>query len=160
MKDKEIETKQLEKEIQEAIARNLPKQVGDVLALRLEKLSSLEEESVNLKKIIEQKIIELKEVRDEKDKLADSLSKHEDLTYREKEVEDRERNLKIYELEVRLQSAKDIQAAYDKFLASLTKNQIVRETISKSLNSGVDYTNGGNVRYPTGEYISTTKEVE
>lgn len=160
MKNKEMENKQMEKEIQEAIARNLPKQVGDVLALRLERLASLEEENVNLKKFVEQRTAEINEVEKEKNRLRDCLNKHKALDNREKEVEDRERNLKIHELEVRLQSAKDIQAAYDKFLTSLTKNQIVRETISKSLNSGVDYTNNGNVRYPTGEYISTTKEVE
>lgn len=155
-----MENNEMEKEIQEAIAKSLPKQVGDVLALRLERLSSLEEENINLKKIAEQRAVEINQIKDEKNKLRDSLNKHGELDRREKEVESRERNLKISHLEVQLQAARDIQAAYDRFLMSLTKNQTVRESISKNMNSGVDYHNGGSVRYPTGEYTAITKEVE
>lgn len=150
----------LEQEINEAIKKNLPLQVGEVLQERLNELARLEQFEQDANAKIKDKEDRLRAKDEVISKQQKEIHAHEDLDKRERDISEKERNYKIALLEKELECQKRLAEGYLGFLQALTKNPIYKETFSKSISTGTDWQNGQNVRYPMGEYTTVTKEVE
>ena len=121
----------MKEEINELIRKHLPQQVGEVLRERLIKLEALEESYKKLEKISftdQQKINRLTETNQ---KLRSDLDKAGCLKRREEEVFLRERNQKIYELQIKLEASNKINEDYQHFINSLMRNTEYREKVYK-----------------------------
>jgi hypothetical protein len=119
----------MKEEIQEIIEKNLPKQVGETLKLRLEK-ADRDEESVKdlttVNKLYEGEIEHLKERIVDYEKFD---SRNMKLDSREKELNDKERNLKITELTYQLDSEKAKSLHSDAIAMGLVRNTTYRKNV-------------------------------
>lgn len=95
-------SKELEERMREEIEKSLPKQVGEALQKRLIQADRDAEEVERLTNSTKHNTGVINNLRDDLKKAQSIISKHQLLDSRESAVEQKERNLKIAELEYQL----------------------------------------------------------
>lgn len=124
----------MEQEIKEVIAKNLPAHVGEVLKKRLSELEETERNHKALQELFVQKektISELNAKLSEYSKYDDRNSK---LNIREAALEERERNIKIFELTTQLECEKEKTNLVNGLAHSLVRNTEYRKSIHNNSN--------------------------
>lgn len=142
----EIIMEMIQKEIQEAINKNLPSAVGDELKLVLEKAKSDASEVSNLTTQLKRKTEESVAFDKENQKLRQKLSKHDELDTKKLALDEQECNLVIKELTFELNAEKRLNVSLDKALLGLVRNTEFKSTSMTPLpysNSSSGYTNTG-----------------
>ena len=150
----------LDKEIKEAIAKNLPTQVGEVLQTQLARLEKLEADIISKDNLNRRINDDLQQANSDLDLCRSTLEKHDSLDLRETLLAERERNIKIKELELELKAEKRVSESFHEFITSLTKNSILKESFTKNIMHGSHCNSGGTVYYPIGESVCKTTERE
>jgi hypothetical protein len=148
----------IQKDIQDAIEKQLPAQVGEVLRTRLEQAekdaatvkhnaTTLAEFRSDIRKLESQV-----EARDAK------LKQHGDIDKREAEVAQRERDLKITLLEAQLVTEKDKSAFVKEVALGLVRNAEFRRSVFENHNKNVPTMPGSYTQSGTeSSNISTTE---
>lgn len=140
---------ELELKLQNAIKESLPQQVGEELKKVLEKAKKDEEDL----KIARNSIIcleaDVKSLKTEIEKYQKFDNRNAVLDAREKEINEKERSLKIEELEYKLNSEKE-KTEFTKGVAlGLVRNTEYRKTIFDSETPGGYCDSNGTWHYPT-----------
>lgn len=151
-------------EIEEAIQKNMPNQVGVLLKQRLEQAEadakSLENER-ELSKQKSEKIAQLEKTVSEYKSFDDRNSK---LEARELAVTEKERNQKVFEAELKLNEAEKRITDNVNFVGMVFRSPIFRETVNKSVQGDHIWNNQLNrnefVKSGAGEFTDTTKEMD
>ena len=148
----------MEKEIKELIERNLPKQTGEVLAKRLEEAAELEEKFLKLS----EKNDSLKKQNDELTKLKLKKTSLDIIELQQKsqqEALDKAAiNLKVDELEYKLNAEKEKTQLVTNFTTELFKNRSVGQRLISS--GGIDGYNDSNGNWVNQRYTHGTTDVE
>lgn len=136
--------------INEIISNQLPAQVGAVLKSRLEQADVLENENRELKLEIGAKQQKIAELEAEVSKHLSISNRESDLTKKEADISERERNAEIEALKMKLEcSESNTKFARDVALG-LVRNTSYRKNIFDSEVIGQPVTDGnGHVYYPT-----------
>lgn len=140
--------KELEKEIQESIAKNLPSQVGEVLKERLELIPKLERQ---IESLLTTQKDSSKTVSDLESKLSEYKSldtRNSTLVARESAVDLKDRNLEIESLKVQLAAEKDKSEFAKNTALGLVRNIEYRSSIHDS-QTQASYSNGNNYVCPS-----------
>ncbi|MCK9417265.1 hypothetical protein M0Q97_11515 [Candidatus Dojkabacteria bacterium] len=120
---------ELEKEIQEAIAKNLPSQVGEVLTKKLEELENVKRQNSSFQLKLKSKEEEIEAYLETIEKLRRFDDMEQTLIKKEKELQDRERAQKIFELETQLKCEIEKTTFGNSILNSLVRNIEYRKNV-------------------------------
>lgn len=119
----------LSEEIRLSIEKNLPSQVGETLKDVLQQAKKDAEHVVNLQANLKR----LEEVIKRKEQAIMELSEREgkasQILSREEEVEKRERNQRIFELETQLKAEQRLNSDLNNFVGMVFKSPVYRRTI-------------------------------
>lgn len=149
----------LSEDIQKAIEKNLPAEMSKILS------DIIKDAEVN-----RGLVAELTKLGAEKDKTIKNLSELNvqyvadrkrltDFDDRLKELEEKERNLKVYKAELQRDEALKRADEQNNLIGQLFKSPIVRRIASQADTFGETYNNNGKVIYKTGHTaIETTEE--
>jgi hypothetical protein len=151
-------------EIEEAIQKNMPNQVGVLLKKRLEQAESdaksLESER-EFSKQKSEKIVQLEKIISEYKAFDDRNTK---LEARELAVTEKERNQKVFEAELRVAEAEKRITDNVNFVGMVFRSPIFRESVSKSVQGDFVYNNATMrnefVKNGAGEFLNVTKEMD
>lgn len=130
---------EISQQITKAIEQQLPKEVGDVLQARLEKLDQLEKQNEKYAKQIVQ-------LQDKNTELHNKVRAHDDLDTRKNQVSDaeqalaeKERDFKVKEMEIKLEESEKRANLSKEFVQLIFKSPVYRKTTYKD----VPVPNGG-----------------
>ncbi len=137
----------IREDIQEAIAKQLPAQVGEVLRVRLEQAEKDAKANVSLTNMNNEQRREIQQLEARIAKRDAELKRAGDLDARAADLDTRERNMKIATLEIQLAAA-DSKVAFAKDLAM----GLVRNTEFRS--SVYEQNTGRGVPVPSGSYLA------
>ena len=141
-------------ELNKVNKENLPQKVGETLKKELEELEALRE----YKQEASAELVTLKEAKAENairiNDLNDQLNKHKELDKRERELEEKARNIKVEILEMRVQANAGMADAFKEFMINMSKNTTFKRSISATVPVTVPGTPGGNGMCPSPGYVS------
>lgn len=120
---------QFNKEIQEAIAKNLPAQVGEALQQLLAKATKDAQELADAKLYIEQHGKLSENLSNRVAELQTQLERHSNIDDRLLELEEAKRDRKIFELETKLAAEQRVTHILDQTLSKLVRNIEYRNTL-------------------------------
>lgn len=149
----------LQKEISEAIDKNLPNQVGEILKKRLEKADS---DAV----LLEQQRKNIKNQGETIGNLEEKLNKHLELDTKlnflimcEKELIKKENSQKVFEAELKMNAADSKVVMLQDVMQTVFKSPVYKKHIEKFSSFENRYEDGMEIKEKTGESIDeTTKE--
>lgn len=140
---------ELKKEIDAAVEKSLPKQIGDALQKRLSELESKERQLVAANSGLEKSQKDVEEQRAQVAELSKLVATDIALQKREREIAARELRMEVFELDVKLKAS---EASNDKVLGFV--GQLMRNTeFRKNTFLGNDHhfrADGGRDSAPTG----------
>ena len=120
---------QLNKEIQEAITKNLPAQVGEALQQLLAKATKDAQELADAKRYIEQHGKLSENLSNSVAELQTQLERHANIDDRLRELDEAKRDRKIFELETKLAAEQRVTHILDQTLSKLVRNIEYRNTL-------------------------------
>lgn len=149
----------LQKEITEAIEKQLPAQVGDLLKKRLVKAEEDEVKVAQLHELLNTK-------REAISNLEAKLSKYQELDAYKKLLDDREntislkeRNIKVFEAELKTVEAEKRVNEMFNLVGTVFRSPVFRSSYNKNDSCTQEYVNGQYVTRKTGEFgNSETRE--
>jgi hypothetical protein len=116
-------------EISEIIKKHLPEQVGELLKKELENFKELRGEHDQSLKDIDQKEKTIHDLRQELEALKCLNLKRKELDVRELEIDDKERNLKVDVLDIKLKESEKRADMAMAFTTGLIRNTLYRENV-------------------------------
>lgn len=140
---------ELRKEINEAVEKSLPKQVGTALQERLRDLEMKERQLETANTNLETTRKELNGKKAEVDRLTALVKSEEILEKKAREIEKRETAQKVFELEVKLAASEASNEKVMGFVAALMRNTEFRKSTFLS-NDHYFKGDGGRDSAPTG----------
>jgi len=143
----------IEHELKDIIAKNLPQAVGEELQKRLQQADADVRELASLKERLEIRNKTIAELNETVIQLRDQLSKHVDIDVREAEVSKRERNAEIEALKVQLAASQGNTQFAQNVALGLVRNVEYRNSVFGSSNKSEPIVRDG---YQTG--TSNTSE--
>lgn len=128
----------MEKEIKDIIAKNLPQHVGEIIRERLNKADEDAAQVDKLYKTLAQKEATLSDLSIENAKLVSMLDKQIDIKDREKAVEERERNLEIEMLKLKLEESEKRNIIGTQLVDTVFRSPVYRKHIENTVFSSYD----------------------
>ena len=154
--------KELEKEIAEAIEKNLPAQVGKSLQERLKKVELLEDENESLRNRIKEVDLEVVKLNGVISKYSEQDQRNSTLEVREKVVEEKERRLEIELLTLKVSEAEKRADMVSGFMSGLVRNSEFRREVVNSKSGSVPISDGrgGYTTTYTNNTVAYTEETK
>ena len=150
----------LQKEIAEAIDKNLPNQVGELLKKRLEKADSdavlLEQQRKNIKNQGET----IGNLEEKLNKHLELDTKHNFLLMCEKELIKQANSQKVFEAELKMGAANSKVVMLQDLMQTVFRSPVYKKHIDKWDSFEHRYENNMNIKEKTGETVTETTEEE
>lgn len=149
----------LREQIQIAIDKDLPKQVGDTLKKRLEEADQTEKELKRVTAALQTRDLTIVNLNKTIDDLTIRVSNEQDLVAREKQVNNRENKLEITLLQVQLESEKEkSKFGFDVSLGLVRNTQFRRNLTDSQTLPSIMSPQGYSVPQNTFQNSTETKE--
>lgn len=147
-------------ELQAAIERNLPAQVGDVLKARLEKADRDARKVTELQAAYERLTAQAAERAERIAELERLVSDHAGVDARIKAVEQRERNAEVAELKIRLECEQRFGAKVAEAMLGLVRNVEFRQSVMRSGSENLMASTSPGCSYPSSQPYSESTTTE
>lgn len=134
--------KELEKEIAEAIEKNLPAQVGKSLQERLKKVELLEIDNETLRSEVRNKDFQIEKLNETISTYKELDQRNSALEVREKVVEEKERKLEIEILTLKVSEAEKRADMVSGFMSGLVRNTAFKKDVINSSSENVPVPDG------------------
>jgi len=145
----------LSKEIQELIVKHLPSELGETLRNLLASAANDAQALQDARAYIKQTGEITANLSAQVGELSTQLERHKNIDARMRELEESERNRKIFQLETELAAEKRITSVLDQTLGKLVRNTEYRNTLFGKENIPVQGTPGSNGYGGTPGWVST-----
>lgn len=134
--------KELEKEIAEAIEKNLPAQVGKSLQERLKKVELLEIDNETLRSKVTDKDSEIEKLNETISTYKELDQRNSTLEVREKVVEEKERKIEVELLTLKVSEAERRADMVSGFMSGLVRNTTFKKEVINSRTENVPVPDG------------------
>jgi hypothetical protein len=145
----------INQDILESIRNNLPAIAGDLILQELEELKELRNIELKWKSESAQK----QTLKDEIETYKRKCQTQDEINTKLKDIETRERNLKVLLLEHSLTEAKQRTAAIEQLVSLIFRHPVTTRQITGQMPCGIVPGTNGNIGYAASSPVSTTETV-